>query len=180
MPVPIDIRELTEADFDRFHEVDVSEHITLVYRLVNGLLVPEAHDWQRPAWDQTHWHRRVAEWRTDLVPDVWLGGFMDGRLVGLASMRHRLARSLAQLTTLHVDYRFRRRGVAARLLEAVVAAAQAGGAESLYVSATRSESAVGFYLSQGFLPANRPDPGMLQREPEDIHMVVRLNAPRPV
>jgi hypothetical protein len=36
------IRPLTDADFQRLPEIDHSEHITLIYRLVDGELRPEA------------------------------------------------------------------------------------------------------------------------------------------
>src|SRR5829696_2984916 len=130
MPNSILVRPLDQNDFNRLHEIDLSEHITLVYRLVDGELVPEAHDWQRPPWDQTHWQEQVAEWRTTLQPDVWVGAFADGQLAGLASLRYRLAAQTAQLTTLHVDHRFRRRGVARQLVQTVIAMTEASGAEA--------------------------------------------------
>jgi ribosomal protein S18 acetylase RimI-like enzyme len=175
----IHVRLLDETNFDRLHEIDLSEHITLIYRLVNGALEPEPHDWQRTPWDQAHWQEQVAEWRANLQPEVWLGAFVDGRLTGLASLRHRLEPRMAQLTTLHVDHRFRRRGVARQLVQTVIDMAEASGAEALYVSATPSESAVGFYLSQGFQPTNTPNAQMFALEPEDIHMVRTLNPARP-
>jgi RimJ/RimL family protein N-acetyltransferase len=103
------IRLLQESDFDRLHEIDVSEHITLIYRWVDGQLQREPRDWQRPRWDQAHWQERLTEWRTNLQPDVWLGAFVRGQLAGLASLRYQLAPQMAQLTTLHVDQAHRRR-----------------------------------------------------------------------
>ena len=37
-----------------------------------------------------------------------------------------------------------------------------------------TESAVGFYLRQGFQLTDEPDPELLALEPEDIHMVKQL------
>jgi ribosomal protein S18 acetylase RimI-like enzyme len=91
-------------------------------------------------------------------------------------MRYQLAPGLAQLTTLHTSQSHRRQGVARRLLEAVSKRAQAQGATALYVSATPSESAVGFYLSQGFQIAAEPNAEMFALEPEDIHLVRPLAA----
>jgi ribosomal protein S18 acetylase RimI-like enzyme len=173
------IRELDTADFGRLHELDMSEHITLVYRMRDGELVTEAHDWTRPRWDAEAWARQVAHWREDLKPDVWLGGFEGSRLAGLASLRYRLSGKMAQLTTLHVDASSRRRGVAGALLDEVIRRVSEHGATSLYVSATPSESAVGFYHSRGFRPAAEPDPRMYALEPEDIHMVLRLDPASP-
>jgi GNAT superfamily N-acetyltransferase len=175
----IAIRQLEDADFGRLHELDLSEHISLVYRLVNGELAPEAHDWTRPRWDREAWRKQVEHWRADLKPDVWLGAFEGDRFAGVASLRYRLSGAMAQLTTLHVDAGWRRRGVAGALVNEVIRRVSERGATSLYVSATPSESAVGFYLSRGFRPAAEPDPGMYALEPEDIHMVLSLEPASP-
>lgn len=45
---------------------------------------------------------------------------------------------------------------------------------TLYVSATPSESAVGFYRSMGFAPTTEPDPRLFALEPKDIHMIMAL------
>lgn len=172
------IRRLEELDFDRLHEMDLSEHITLIYRWADGQLKPEAHDGHRPRWDQAHWRERLTEWSTDLQPDVWIGAFVRERMAGLASLRYQLAPRMAQLTTLHIDQAHRRKGLARQLVRTVASMAEDRGADELYVSATNSESAVGFYLSQGFLPAGTPNPRMFELEPEDIHMVRPLSPVR--
>ena len=69
-------------------------------------------------------------------------------------------------------------GLARQLVQTIVAMAEEHGADQLYVSATESESAVGFYLSQGFRPTSTPDPRMFELEPKDIHMVRPLNPVR--
>jgi GNAT superfamily N-acetyltransferase len=172
----IAIRQLEDADFDRLDEIDLSEHISLIYKMDKGRLLPEAHDWQRPRGDTAFWRRQVDEWRRTLKPDVWLGAFAGDRLVGLASLRYRLAPDLAQLTTLHVSQQHRRQGVARQLLDTVSELARRSGATLLYVSATPSASAVGFYRSQGFAPAAEPNAEMVALEPEDIHMVRPLSS----
>ena len=52
--------------------------------------------------------------------------------------------------------------------------AVANGAESIYVSATPTESAVGFYLRQGCRLAHPVHPDLFAAEPEDIHLVRSL------
>jgi len=80
-----------------------------------------------------------------------------------------------QLAHLHVSASYRRRGIAARLFAEVARLAQERGARSLYVSATPSGSAIGFYLSRGARPVDTPDPGLFAVEPEDVHMVLDLH-----
>jgi hypothetical protein len=55
-------------------------------------------------------------------------------------------------------------------------AARREGARRVYVSATPSGSAVGFYRSQGFALTRDPVPELLALEPEDIHMIKELEA----
>jgi hypothetical protein len=64
------------------------------------------------------------------------------------------------------------------LVGAVIDAALATGATNLYVSAVPSESAVGFYLSQGFRPVGTPRPELFELEPEDIHMSLNIGRER--
>jgi ribosomal protein S18 acetylase RimI-like enzyme len=81
---------------------------------------------------------------------------------------------VGQLGLLHVSNGYRRRGIASRLLEEVLVLARCDGATHLYVSATPSGSAVGFYLSKGFTPTSTPDPELLALEPDDVHMILRV------
>lgn len=53
------------------------------------------------------------------------------------------------------------------------------GATHLYVSATPTGSAVGFYTSKGFAPTDTPHPDLLAEEPEDIHMILDLRGAGP-
>lgn len=172
------IRCLEDSDFSRIHELDLSEHITLIYRQVDGELQPEPHDGHRPRWNEAQWQNELTDWRAHLEPDVWLGALVGEQMVGLASLRYRLAPQMAQLTTMHVDHAHRRQGVARRLLQTVVAMAEENGAAELYVSSAESESAVGLYLSQGFRPTDTPNRRMFELEPKDIHMVRPLSPSR--
>jgi GNAT superfamily N-acetyltransferase len=115
-----------------------------------------------------------------ILPVLAEGGTMlgafddDGGLVGFAVLRYGLAERMAQLDAMFVSNGYRRRGIATRLLARVVALARADGADWLYVSATPSESAVGFYLSHGFQLADKVNRELYLLEPEDIHMIRSL------
>jgi GNAT superfamily N-acetyltransferase len=171
----ITIRPLAPTELARVAEIDPSEYITQIYRLVDGQLEPEAHDWHRPRWDAERWQELLATWRETLKPDLWLGAFAGEEMAGLASLRYELAPGLAQLTLLYVSLPCRRQGVAHRLVEEVIALAEGHGATALYVSAIPSQSAVNFYLRQGFVLTTTPNPEMFALEPEDIHMVRPLS-----
>jgi GNAT superfamily N-acetyltransferase len=168
------VRPVTWSDLRRANPIDVSERGDVVLAWVDGALIAEPHEWERPQWDPDLWQQRLAGWWLMLRPDVMVGAFAGDELVGLASLRYRLQPDMAQLTTLHVSQAYRRQGVATQLLDAIVRMARESGASRIYVSAVPSESAIGFYCGYGFRPTDVPDPDMLAMEPDEIHMVYKL------
>ena len=175
----ITIREMPPEEADRIAEIDLSEDDDIVYYWINGRVeaVPEA--WRRPRLDPTGWWERIAAVKADLAIGATLwGAFDDEKLIGVIVLRHCLppvgaflGQITAQLAALWVDNSYRRQGVARRLADTLIRAAQASGAEWLYVSATPSRSAVGFYTSLGFLPTQNAHPELYALEPDDIHMI---------
>jgi GNAT superfamily N-acetyltransferase len=177
------IKRLPAEDICRAGEIDRSEHITAGYVFKRGVLETQQVDWKVPRWsaDQSAGFSvqvRIEDWKPLLEAGGVLLGAMDGRaLVGMAIMRPDLSPGTAQLAALYIDRKYRRRGVASKLLAEVERLAVEAGAHNLYVSSIPSESAVGFYLSRGFIPTEDADPDLLQREPNDIHMIKRLTRP---
>jgi len=89
-------------------------------------------------------------------------------------LEYHLTERMAHLVALFVSKDSRRHGVAAQLTHEVMRLAKAQGADQLYVSATPSESAIGFYLSQGFALAKQVHKDLYALEPEDIHLLRQL------
>ena len=102
---------------------------------------------------------------------VVLGAFEDNLLVGAASLRYQLEPGMAQLVSLHVSQSHRRMGVASALTAEIFRLARESGAKRIYVSATPSRSAVGFYRRQGFELAEKVNDELFALEPEDIHLI---------
>lgn len=176
----INIREMHQSEIGRIAEIDRSEHVTTGYVYEDGKLSAECVDWRVPRWPiqgegfsvQAH-----IDAITPILDDggVLLGAFDEGdRLLGFAVLRYRLADQMAQLDALFVTRAHRRKGIGTRLTSRVVRLARADGATQLYVSATPSESAVGFYLSHGFCLAEEVNQALYAKEPDDIHMIRRL------
>jgi GNAT superfamily N-acetyltransferase len=173
--VRITYRELPLADLPhRVPELDVSEHGTVVYAWVDGVVTARPQEWDRPRWTRSSW--REGSWTRVLdLPGVkaW-GAFDRDRLVGLVVYRPHLSEGTAQLAALFVGRSHRRCGVAARLTDEVCRQARREGHARLYVSATPSESALGFYRAQEFTPTKEVHPELHALEPDDIHMVKAL------
>lgn len=171
----MDIRPLERGELSRIAEVDVSEDGDRIYRTMAGQLIVETETWHRTHWDAEECRRRIACFTAELDRgDAVLGAFDGERLVGVASLRYRLTADMAQLVSLHVSQSYRRRGVASALVDGIFQRARAGGARRIYVSATPSASAIGFYRRKGFELAEQVNEELFALEPEDIHMIKKL------
>ncbi len=171
----IRLRALGEGELRRIDEIDRRERVTVGYRVSEGVLVSGAVDWDVPVWSAD----RVERYVSAFTPQLRAGGFClaaedvtGGRLAGVATLgadSPATRPDLLPLLFFHVSRPYRRQGVAGRLLERIEAEATRRGARGLYISATPSESAVGFYLAHGATLIT-PDPALLEAEPEDIHL----------
>ena len=170
----ITIRRLSEDDLRLAQGIDVSEDGQSLVRYSNGELTAEPREWHRPAWDAPEWEDKIATWAEVLKWDVVIGAFDGATLVGMASLRYRLTETVAQLVSLHVSRAYRRHGVATRLVNELMRLARQGNARELYVSATSTPSAVGFYTRHGFAPTAHVNQRLYDLEPEDIHMTLTL------
>ncbi|TFH34545.1 MAG: GNAT family N-acetyltransferase [Anaerolineales bacterium] len=168
------LRQMTPQELDRLVEIDVSERGTVVYAFTNGQLETSPETWHRPSWTAQSW--REEYWITLLgVNGLRItGAFDQDRLVGIAVLRPHLTQNTAQLAALFVSRDHRRQGIAKALAEEACLMAKEHGHSEVYVSATPSESAVGFYMNQGFAPTVHVHPELYALEPEDIHMVKSL------
>lgn len=173
----IEIRELGEEGIELIREIDRSEHIDSLYTVEDGEIVAESVDFDVPRWDaKGHGDhssaRRIAEFRPVVEGGATLlGAFIDSQLAGVGIVDPSFENETAWLAFLHVSREYRRRGIAAALWAASKEIAAASGATSMYVSATPSGSAVGFYTSRGCRLAEPPHPALFAKEPEDIHLI---------
>lgn len=176
----IRIALMNKSEISRIAEIDRSEHVTKSYLCEEGALKAIEVDWDVPRWyshgDNEHSvEAKIKAWKPYLEQGgMMIGAFDRDLLVGFAILRPKLARDTAQFAVLHVSKDYRRKGIATKLAKEVCRLAVQMGARKLYVSATPSESAVGFYKSQGFEVAEEVDEELYALEPEDIHMIKTL------
>ncbi|HHX65905.1 MAG TPA: GNAT family N-acetyltransferase [Chloroflexi bacterium] len=177
------IRQLDIADLPRLREIDRSERIRRIYRFRDGVMEYDEVDFEASRWSE----EQIREFIADLTPELESGGVflgaLDGdgpggeTLAGVAVLgNHPLGErsDLLQLVFLHVSRPYRRRGVASALMDVVCRLARERGARGLYISATESDSAVGFYTGRGARPIEQVDPELFAREPDDIHLLLEL------
>ena len=168
------IKQLDQSQITLLADLDRSEQVTVNYIYNAGQIETKTVDWQVPRWSEDHVARHIQDLRPMLAAGAILfGAFAGDQLAGIAILQLKLTETMAQLVFLHVSRAYRRQGVARRFTEEMVRLAKEEGATEMYVSATPSGSAVGFYTSQGFViaPPERIHPELFEKEPEDIHLI---------
>ena len=164
--------------------IDRAEHVDVQYGVVGGRLVTGPVKMAEvPSWrddDGPHSVGRLTRFSVGMAErgGVTLVAHDGPSVAGIVIVVPEFEPPLAWLTLLHVSRPYRRQGVASALHRTAESASSASGATSMYVSASPTGSAVGFYLSRGYELAAPPHPALFELEPEDIHLVLDLS-PRP-
>ena len=177
----LSVRRLDSTDVGLIAQIDRSEHIEVEYTVVDGRLAerpvsyPDVPNWDPVGTGSFSVAAHIA-FCEPLVADGadFLGAFRGGDLAGLAIVDPDFEPSLAWLAFLHVSRPHRRTGVATALWAEAVAIATAANVSRMYVSATPTGSAVGFYLSRGCNLADPVHPDLYELEPDDIHLICDL------
>jgi ribosomal protein S18 acetylase RimI-like enzyme len=107
---------------------------------------------------------------------IAIGGFDGEALIAIGILTPDIRPEMTQLAYLHVSREYRRKGIGTTITRQLLKRASALGSERVYVSSEPSESAVGFYKSFGFDLIAEPLPELYELEPDDIHIVLDLDA----
>lgn len=176
-----EVQRLGFDDVGLIAGIDRSEHVDVEYAVVDGRLIERPVSMADiPRWDAVgagpHSVAAKVAFCAPLVAGgaALFGAFEGDRLLGLAVVDGSFEPRLASLAFLHVSREVRRRGAASALWDAAIQEAVQARAESIYVSATPTGSAVGFYLSRGCRLADPVHPALYAREPDDIHLACSL------
>ena len=176
----IQYRWMEPQEVSSVAEIDRSERIRTGYAYSGDKLQQMAVNWDTPSWaregDGDHTVAAQVRFCSDhLKRNGRMYGAFDGqKLVGIGIIQPQVAEGTAQLAYLHVSNGYRQMGIGGRITAALIREARRSGARRMYVSATPSGSAVAFYLSHGFEPADEPIPELFAKEPDDIHMVKNI------
>jgi GNAT superfamily N-acetyltransferase len=174
----MNIRRLQRHEIPRMWEIDRREYIANVYRLRDGALVLEKHDFKVPGWPPGRREevtpifyaaldRGGCAWGAFDRDVIAAGAVLDARFFGSGG-------DTLQLDWLHVSRDYRMHGLGTALFETAAARAKALGAARMYVSATPSQNSVDFYMRRGCRLASEVNPELFALEPEDIHLELFL------
>ncbi len=171
-------RGLKCGDAHRIAEIDRSETIERIYAVSEGTLTSMEARIESSGWDEKTTREMIERCSRELLAGGTAYGCFDGeRLVGFGVLsgafrgerRDRLAVDL-----MYVSSSYRRRGIGTRILRELAAVAADRGAAELYISSTETESAVSFYRDNGGELTPEIDAELFEKEPYDIHMVIKL------
>ena len=178
----MEVRILDEDDVALVGAIDRSEHVEVEHVVEDGVLrerpvtIADIPPWSADGDGDHTVGSKIGFCRPVLARGgILLGAFDDREVLGLAIVEPEFEPPMAWLAFLHVSRPHRRKGAARALWRRAADLAIAAGATSLYVSATSTGSAVGFYLAQGCRLADPAHPELFAEEPEDIHLVCPLD-----
>lgn len=173
---PITYRKLNKEEIGKLREIDRREIIETVYNVRDGELVSSPLHWEIPCFDNLD--NRINQLvKTYQEGGVLFGAFDGSTLVGMSVLENRLRganKDRVQMSGLWVSCGYRRLGVGRHLVDLIKASARERGASYLYISGTRSDNTVNFYLSIGCVLTAEVDPELFAKEPQDIHFDLAL------
>ena len=168
---------LTPEEIPLLWRVDRREYIANIYRLQDGELVLEAHDFDVPGWQDGHEEQTAPRLLAALERGGRAWGAFDGDTVAGAVVVDvkpvGTQKDLVQMDWLHISRDHRRTGLGSTLIEIAKDFGRERGAAGLYISATPSENTVRFYRTRGATLVSEPDAELFALEPEDIHFELR-------
>lgn len=171
-------RDLAPDEAHLLGTIDRSERIDGTYRMADGLLEFDEKREDVPSWSGVYLAGYVARLRT-LIDSGGraLAAWDASRLVGVGSLDVFGVGgdpAVMKLDMLYVSANHRGRGIGRTLTEKIAKLARSLGARALYISATPTRGTVDAYVRMGARVLATPDPEMLAREPEDIHLALCL------
>jgi GNAT superfamily N-acetyltransferase len=181
MSTGLTLRLLARDEIALIWTIDRSEEIDGFYVLEAGELVLVVEEFLASSWHPDFIASSTPDFERvwDTGGQFW-GAFDGATLAGIAVLLVEPIGEppdMVQLEFLHVSRPYRNRGLGRRLFLHAAEQARRLGARRLYISATPSRHTVSFYTGIGCYLSPQPVPALLEREPEDIHLEYRLNAP---
>jgi len=171
-------RTMTLDEVAKLKEIDRSEHIELIYKMNDGLVVETPMDHECPNWSEDLLREIQERFHVEISSGgLAIGAFDGDSLVGFGVLAHKFrGKDLDQLQIdlMYVTRNYRRQGIGTRIMHELSTEARKRGAGYLYISSTETKSAVSFYKYNGSRLAEEIDEELFNKEPEDIHMIKKL------
>ncbi|MBB6272368.1 GNAT superfamily N-acetyltransferase [Pedobacter cryoconitis] len=170
---------ITADVVSKLNEIDRSEFIDVLYHLDEDKLNEAPAHYEYAGWTTEELKEIQQQYILELTSGgMAVGAFENDLLVGFGVLGHRfMGENFDQLPVdlMYVSRNFRRQGIGSEILKMLSAEAKNRGAGYLYVSSTETKSAVSFYSKNGSAVTRVVDEILFNKEPRDIHMVIKLD-----
>lgn len=167
-------KDLTRSLFDDFNR---HQEITQAFRAEGGKWVIKDISFTEE-WGENEKEELVRCLANTLKTKGIIYGAFDGkRLVGFMSVesnRFGSQKQYVELSSIHVDYNYRGRGIGRQLFECAISCAESLGAKKLYISAHSSVESQAFYRKMGCVEAQEFNLDSLEKEPCDCQLECAL------
>jgi ribosomal protein S18 acetylase RimI-like enzyme len=179
----MEFREMQADEISRIGEVNREELVMAEYVTVpddSGFGLRAVRTEKSPPEQTPHWSRQGAEGRANSwKPSVEQGGYFYGAfdgdlLAGFVILGPRKSDDSGEIVALFVHRDQRRTGIGRKLMRKAEEEAIARGYASLFLYSNPTESAVGFYLKEGYRIVGLISKEIVRSLPGDIVMAKRL------
>lgn len=146
----------------------------------NGSIISEHREFKHPGFSVSQWNQMMSRFADNVQNgnNILFGAFDEGTLVGLSGLelkkRYGHENNMFNFGPLWISEGYRRQSIGRQLFAMVKQEARKRNIQYLYVSATPVPATVKFYINEGCVLLNKPDPDLFAAEPEDIHLVLAL------
>ncbi|SFC23366.1 Ribosomal protein S18 acetylase RimI [Alkalibacterium subtropicum] len=159
------------SHFDRFQEVTRCWRFEKDKWLLKDIAFKEQ-------WDKKDYESLTEDLKGTLAASgVVIGVFKEGKLVGFSSVENERLGSkhqYLQLSSLHISYGYRHKGLGKKLFDLSSREAKKMGAEKLYISAHSSEETIAFYKNVGCKEAEEYSEKLVADEPFDCQLEYKV------
>ncbi len=171
-------RKMKRHEIAKVVEIDRSDYSDMMYRVQNSKLVLAKSVFNHPGLKKSMYTPYIQDLRQTFdTGGILNGAFHDGSLIGISGIDKKLVgkyKNMINLCILWVSKEFRRKGIARKLLNLSRTEAKNRNVDRIYISATPSRNTVEFYQKMGCEVTEEIDPEMFEKEPEDVHLELKL------
>ncbi len=170
----MEYRALKIEEIDDIWKIDRTEHVDSIYIMNKKALIEKNinrtfHGWP-PDEDKIYGPILTNCYRNN---GFFLGGYEEEKLRAIVVLDTRpigKKGDTLQLKFLHIDRRYRKKGIGGLLFKKAVEKAKQLNAGRIYISACENKNTVEFYRHMGCKITNDVDDELFKLEPNDIHM----------
>ncbi|MFA9559118.1 GNAT family N-acetyltransferase [Evansella sp. AB-rgal1] len=167
-------RELLVEECDRISEIDPSQYIKKVWRIIDGEYQLIAINYMEEDWPDGYEKYRDALKETIRGGGVAIGAFDEEEwLVGFVTLNNDIFGETAKyvlLDSMFVSQQLRNCGIGKQLFQKCTEKAKEWGADKLYMCAASSQETIAFYRSLGCIDAKEVNKQLYESDPRDIQL----------